>query len=117
MTSRKGFGVSGRMEHRAGAAGGIEEDDRTRRNLRPGASIVKGGGVCQFFSSIFWGGANVDARGFVLELAEIQASGSSSSSDGSGADASGCRTTVVGAIGRQTTLWSGQWDIWCSGEQ
>ena len=69
------------------------------------------------FRDFLEGCVNVGARGYVLELAEIQASGSSSSSDGSGADASGCRTTVVGATGRQTTLWSGQWESWCSGEQ
>ena len=66
-SSRKGFGVSGRMEHRAGAAGGIEEDDRTRRNLRPGASIVKGGGgSVNSFRDFLEGCANVDAGGFVL---------------------------------------------------
>ena len=58
--------MSGRMEHRTGAAGGIEEDYCTRRNLRPGASIVWGGGSVNSFRDFLEGCANVDAGGFVL---------------------------------------------------
>ena len=85
--------MSGRMEHRAGAAGGIERTtDQAELEARGVHRKVRG--VCQFFRQ-FFGGANVDARGFVLELAEIQASRfQAASSDGSGARQPklGCRT-------------------------
>ena len=58
-------GVSGRMEHRAGAAGGIEEDDRTRRNEARGVHR-KGRGVWPILFVIFWRAARTSTPGSVL---------------------------------------------------